>query len=128
MQLTVECPPDAAVLADRALLSTLIRNLVLNAAASKPRDGTVKICCERKDGGWQIAVRDTGCGIAAEDLEKVLEPFYRVDKSRARQNGGNGLGLTLCSEIAQAHGGTLRLESTPGQGTTARVWLKEAGE
>ena len=128
VQLTVECPPDAAVLADRALLSTLIRNLVLNATASKPRDGTVKIFCERKDGGWQIAVRDTGCGIAAEDLEKVLEPFYRVDPSRARQNGGNGLGLTLCSEIAQAHGGTLRLESTPGQGTTAYIWLKGAGE
>lgn len=128
VQLTAECPENAAVLADRALLCTLIRNLVLNAAAAKPRDGTVKICCVRQDDGWQIDVRDTGCGIAAEELEKVLEPFYRVDPSRARQNGGNGLGLTLCSEIAQAHGGTLRLESTPGQGTTARVWLKEAGE
>lgn len=128
VQLITECPRDAFVLADRALLCTLLRNLVLNAAASKPRDGTVKIFCVRQDGGWEIAVRDTGCGIAAEELEKVLEPFYRVDKSRARQNGGNGLGLTLCNEIARAHGGTLRLESTPGQGTTVRVWLKEAGE
>ena len=128
VRLTVDCPQDAAVLADRALLCTLIRNLVLNAAASKPRDGTVSVCCERQDDGWQIAVRDTGCGIAAEELEKVLEPFYRVDKSRARQNGGNGLGLTLCSEIAPAHGTALRLESTLGQGTTARVWLKEAGK
>lgn len=106
VRFTAECPRDAVVLADRALLCTLLRNLVLNAAAAKPRDGTVRLCCVRQDGGWEIAVRDTGCGIAAEELEKVFEPFYRVDPSRARQNGGNGLGLTLCNEIVRARSGS----------------------
>ena len=62
-------------------------------------------------------------GISKEDLKKVTEPFYMVDKSRSRRQGGSGLGLDLCSRIAQAHGGTLAMESELGKGTTVTVTL-----
>ena len=67
---------------------------------------------------------DTGKGIPAEELSRITEPFYMVDKSRARAQGGAGLGLALCRRIVELHGGTLEFESVLGQGTTARVYLK----
>lgn len=123
-------PPGAAVHCDRALLGTLLRNLVLNAAHASAPGAPIQMLCTRCRGGWRLAVRDRGCGIPPEDLPHVTEAFYRVDKSRARQNGdgsGNGLGLNLCAEIAQAHGSRLRIESSVGVGTT--IWLDlPAGE
>ena len=65
-----------------------------------------------------LTVQDHGCGIPADKLARVTEPFYMVDKSRSRRQGGSGLGLALCSRIAQAHGGTLAMESELGKGTT----------
>ena len=67
---------------------------------------------------------DTGKGIPAEELSRITEPFYMVDKSRARAQGGAGLGLALCRRIVELHGGTLEFESVLDQGTTARVYLK----
>ena len=68
-----------------------------------------------------VTVADEGRGIPPEALSRVMEPFYMVDKSRARRQGGSGLGLALCSRIAETHGGTLELESNPGAGTPATV-------
>ena len=68
-------------------------------------------------------MQDHGHGIPADKLARVVEPFYMVDKSRARRQGGSGLGLALCSRIAQAHGGTLAMESELGKGTTVTVTL-----
>ena len=64
--------------------------------------------------------------MTAEELPRITEPFYMVDKSRARRAGGSGLGLSLCAEIARVHGSTLEFESEPGRGTTVRLLLKEA--
>ena len=72
-----------------------------------------------------LEVADRGCGIPAEELARVTEPFYMVDKSRARKQGGSGLGLALCKRIAAAHGSDLQIQSTPGQGTTVRVILQK---
>lgn len=126
-ELCVEGEKEGRVMADRVLLVDLLHNLVLNAVSAEPADGKVRILCTREESGWRVAVADKGRGMSAQEVEKVLEPFYRVDKSRARQNGGNGLGLSLCDRIARVHGSNLQIKSAPGQGTEVSVLLKEAG-
>ena len=111
--------------ADRALLATLLRNLLLNAANADETGGTLLFWNKETAEGVQIGVTDTGPGIPAEERDKLTEPFYRVDKSRSRAGGGNGLGLTICAQIAQAHGTQLQIESKPGQGTTVWITLQE---
>ena len=67
---------------------------------------------------------DKGRGIPADQLSRITEPFYMVDKSRARRQGGSGMGLALCSEIARLHGTTLTFESKEGKGTSVSFWLE----
>lgn len=116
---------DVTIRADRALLATLLRNLLLNAANADETGGTLLFWNKETAEGVQIGVTDTGPGIPAEERDKLTEPFYRVDKSRSRAGGGNGLGLTICAQIAQAHGTQLQIESKPGQGTTVWITLQE---
>ena len=125
-RLDIRCPAHAAVQADAPLLGMLVDNLVRNACAAKPADGMVHISCLPQDGGWLLTVADRGCGIPPYALDKVTEPFYMADKSRARAGGGSGLGLSLCDAIARAHGTALHIESEPGRGTAVRLWLKGA--
>ena len=127
--LDCDAPAGAAVRADRVLLADLLRNLVLNALHAEPKDGTVHLTCAEAGGQWRLTVRDNGCGIPAGALPHLTEPFYRVDKARARANGGSGVGLALCAEIAAAFGSKLEFESTPGEGTTVAICLqKEAAD
>lgn len=127
--LDCDAPAGATVLADRVLLADLLRNLVLNALHAEPKDGTVHLTCAEAGGQWRLTVRDNGCGIPAGALPHLTEPFYRVDKARARANGGSGVGLALCAEIAAAFGTKLEFESTPGEGTTVAICLqKEAAD
>ena len=90
--------------------------------ASTP-GSAIAVCAEQADGSIRLTVQDHGQGIPADKLARVVEPFYMVDKSRSRRQGGSGLGLALCSRIAQAHGGTLAMESELGKGTTVTVTL-----
>ena len=123
--LDCDAPAGAAVRADRVLLADLLRNLVLNALHAEPKDGTVHLTCAEAGGQWRLTVRDNGCGIPAGALPHLTEPFYRVDKARARANGGSGVGLALCAEIAAAFGTKLEFESTPGEGTTVAICLQK---
>ncbi|MBI1991719.1 MAG: two-component sensor histidine kinase, partial [Candidatus Omnitrophica bacterium] len=77
-------------------------------------------------GSAEIQVTDTGIGIEAQDLTRIFDRFYRVDQSRSRAEGGYGLGLAICKWIAEAHHGTIRVESAPGQGSTFSVRLPVA--
>lgn len=116
------------VLAQRELLCDLLYNLLQNARRATPAGGTVAVeVCEEAD-RVTLTVRDTGCGIPAGDLPHVTEPFYMVDKSRARGQGGSGMGLALCARIAELHGTRLELESRPGAGTCVHFTLQKAKE
>ncbi len=113
----------AEVLGDRERLRQMIANLVDNAIKYTPSGGQVELTTGSSDGVAMITVRDTGEGIPPEEQEKVFERFYRVDKARSREKGGTGLGLSICKWVAEAHGGTISLESNPGEGSTFTVRL-----
>ena len=102
------------------LMTSLLLNLVENAARSYDPEDENKTVTLRAHGRC-FEVTDQGRGIPAEAQARIFEPFYRVDKSRSRRQGGSGLGLALVKAIADAHGATLSLDSAPGQGTTFRV-------
>ena len=104
---------------DRMLLRRAIDNLLDNAARYSDAAITLAVFAEKTH--LVLEVRDTGVGIAAEDLPRLFTPFFRADRSRGRKSGGLGLGLVLSRRILEAHLGTLDLTSEPGKGTTARA-------
>ena len=110
------------LVADEMKLKQMLLNLVYNAVKFTPHGGSVRISADTDAAGaMTIAVSDTGIGIPAEQLQRVLEPFAQADGSRSRQYGGTGLGLPLVKAMVELHGGTLRLESMLGEGTVASL-------
>jgi signal transduction histidine kinase len=108
--------------ADAALLRRAVDNLLENAAKySEPTKGSIVVAASTTDDEVVVEVRDHGIGISTEDQAHLFTPFFRTDRSRTRSTGGLGLGLALAKRIAEAHGGTLDLESTLGTGTTVRM-------
>ena len=109
---------------DRTRIAQVVSNLLENAVLHTPQGGRVSVVAEVPGTGVaRFTVSDTGEGIAPEDLAQVFERFYRVDPSRSRTTGGIGLGLTIARRIVEAHGGTIRAESTPGEGSNFVVDL-----
>ena len=109
---------EAKVKIDESLLEIVIRNLVQNAKKAEPKDKKVVIfgeCLENHQ--YRISVIDTGIGIPEEHLARVTEDFYMVDKSRSRQNGGTGIGLSLCKKILEFHHSEIKIESEENVGT-----------
>lgn len=105
-------------------LQSAFSNLVSNAVRYTPSGGVVDVQAREAAGGrFELAVRDTGPGIAAEHLPRVTERFYRVDRSRSRETGGTGLGLAIVKHVVQRHGGELKIESTLGTGSTFTILL-----
>ena len=106
------------------LMESVCLNLLDNARKAVSPGGHILLEGAPAEDGYTISVTDDGRGIAPEDLGRITEPFYMADKSRARAQGGAGLGLTVCQRIAALHGAALEFESEPGRGTRARVHLK----
>jgi signal transduction histidine kinase len=110
--------------ADAAKVQTVLTNLLENALKYSPTgSGPVRVELKRRETGVEISIIDQGIGIPAGDLEHILEPFYRVDKSRTKATGGYGLGLSLCHTIMQAHGGRITIASQPGEGTAMTLFF-----
>jgi two-component system phosphate regulon sensor histidine kinase PhoR len=133
----VECstaiaPGTPPVLADGDRLRQVLINLVDNAIKYTPAGGHVAVRAASANGRpgrapqVEILVEDTGIGIPAQDLPRLTERFFRVDKARSRELGGTGLGLAIVKHIVQAHGGSLAIDSTLGTGTRVRVRLPAA--
>lgn len=111
---------------DADLLLCLLTNLMDNAIKASEAGKDIALTASMSRNGYALSVSDQGSGIPADKIALVTEPFYRVDKARSRKLGGAGLGLSLCRMIAQAHGGSLQIQSAVGVGTTvSMVWPLE---
>jgi len=125
VELTAHTPANLPYLrADNRRLKQILLNLMSNAVKFTPAGGQVTVRATLpEDGGLEIAVSDTGIGIAAHDLAKALQPFGQIDSRMTRKYQGTGLGLPLTKSMIELHGGSLRLESVVGRGTTATLLL-----
>jgi two-component system, OmpR family, phosphate regulon sensor histidine kinase PhoR len=127
VRLRSELRPQLSVRGDRAQLGLLVSNLLDNALRHTPAKGTVCLRLDASESRAVIQVADSGEGIPAGELSRVFERFYRVDKARTRQTGGTGLGLAIVRHVAEAHGGTVGVDSELGRGSTFTVTLPVAG-
>ena len=117
----LESDGDGAMIGSDTLIYRLLYNLTENAIRYNRPNGKVRITVTDEDGRLVIRVADTGCGIPEQYRESIFQPFFRVDKSRSRENGGVGLGLSLVWEISALHGGEVRVEKSSEEGTTIAV-------
>ncbi len=106
------------VLGDKKRIIIALSNLVVNAIKYGKKDGFVKVGFYDMDDKWLIEVSDNGIGIETKHLPRIFERFYRIDKSRSREDGGTGLGLAIVKHIVDAHKQTLTVKSVPGEGTS----------
>ena len=118
--------PPATAWADRDRLIQVLMNLVRNGIAYTPEGGIVSVAVNPAGDRVEIAVADTGAGIAAEDLPKIFDRFYRTDESRSRATGGFGLGLAISRDLVEAMAGTIEVASEPGLGSRFTVRLRAA--
>ncbi len=109
--------------ADSLRLRQVLLNLLTNAIKYTPDNGSIELALQRSDNQLTIDVKDNGIGISQEHVERIFDRFYRVDKTRNRNDGGSGLGLAIVKWIVDAHDGDITVISTPGQGSCFSVKL-----
>ena len=121
--IVLDANDPVVVMGDAERLRQLIWNLVENAIRYTPPGGTVHLALHRRARVAEISVTDTGIGIPEEHLPHIFDRFYRVDRGRSRAVGGTGLGLSIVRQVADLHGGHVRVRSIPGEGSTFTVFL-----
>jgi signal transduction histidine kinase len=121
--LTATLQPYVRIVGDRTRLQQVVINVLDNAVKYTPHGGSVAIQLSIEDAAAVLTVRDTGIGIPPEDLPRIFDRFYRVDKARHRTAGGSGLGLSIVQWIIHAHHGSISVESAEGVGTTVTIRL-----
>lgn len=112
-----------SITGDRERLEQVIINILSNAIKYTPEKGRITLTAKREGGRISISVQDNGIGIPKEDIPRLFERFYRVDKARSRERGGTGLGLAIAQEIVSAHKGTIEVTSEVDHGTTMTILL-----
>ena len=118
---------DITVEADPARLEKVFNNLIGNAIKFTPTGGTIRIDWDEVGDQIEVTVADTGCGIAKDQLPRIFERFHQADGSSTRSFQGAGIGLSLARDLVAEHGGTISVDSEPGEGTTLKVALPSAG-
>ena len=123
VKLALDIAPGARlVFADMRAIKQILFNLLTNAVKFSELGGTVTLAARRLDGDRvELSVSDTGIGVEAEQVPRVFEPFHQLDNSYNREAGGTGLGLALVKALTELHGGTVEMQSTPGEGTCVRL-------
>jgi signal transduction histidine kinase len=120
----VEFPGEVMVKVDSEQIKTVFENVINNAIKySRPVSDPIRIFYRSDKPYAVIRITDKGIGIPQEELSQIFEPFYRVDKSRAKDTGGYGLGLSLCKTIMEAHDGKIEIQSRPEEGTTVSLFF-----
>ena len=119
--------PGLKMTGDRIKLNQILYNLVDNAMKYTPEHGVIQVSLAEEEEDLLWKVKDNGIGIPAEDREHIFERFYRVDKARGRESGGTGLGLSIVKQLCSMHGGTICVESQPGEGSLFTVRLPRDG-
>ncbi len=117
---------DISLIGDADEIRSAAMNLVSNAVRYTPDGGTIAVSWKRSGMGAALSVKDTGIGIEAKHIPRLTERFYRVDKGRSRDTGGTGLGLAIVKHVLRRNGGELRIESTPGKGSTFTMVFPES--
>lgn len=123
LQLSADVKIKEPVFCDPMKMRQVITNLIQNAI-KYTEEGTISVACEQKDSEIMIEVRDTGCGLTAQEQGRIFDRFYRVKDDRSRKSGGSGLGLAIVKSIVEAHHGHIEVESAAGEGSTFRVYLR----
>ncbi|NLW92634.1 MAG: HAMP domain-containing histidine kinase [Syntrophomonadaceae bacterium] len=118
----LDCPPDLQVIADHERLQQILYNLISNAVRYSGESGEILIIAGRQENRVHFFVKDSGPGVAAEDLPFIFERFYRGQKHRPGEEG-SGLGLSIVKDLVELHGGSISAESKPGQGAVFTFWL-----
>jgi len=121
--ITLDAPAPIVITGDDTRLRQAVGNLMRNALVHTPVDSPIEVALASVDGVATVSVVDHGPGLAPDDAVRVFEPFYRADPSRSRDSGGAGLGLSIVSAVAGAHGGSVKVKDTPGGGATFEVEL-----
>ena len=123
VKVTLTMPEAVTIVGDRVRLRQLFLNLIDNAIKYTPEGGSVTLAVERRNDSAHFRVQDTGIGIPRDELSRVFDRFYRVDKARSREMGGTGLGLSIARWIAELHRGSITVASEPDRGSTFTVEL-----
>jgi two-component system, OmpR family, sensor histidine kinase SenX3 len=122
LSMKVDLQDEVTVLGVREDLALMARNLLENAVGYTS-SGSISVALSDSGKGYEFAVADTGVGIPTSDLERIFERFYRVDRARSRDTGGTGLGLSIVRHVVEIHGGTVKVASELGHGSTFTVRL-----
>jgi signal transduction histidine kinase len=123
ISVTLKKNTPITIVGDRLRLRQLFLNLIDNAIKYTPEGGAVTLQVERQNGSALFEVADTGIGIPPEEIDRIFDRFYRVDKARSRELGGTGLGLSIAKWIAELHRGSITVVSEPHKGSTFSVRL-----
>lgn len=124
ISMEIHCPPNLYALIDPIRFEQILLNLLDNARKYSNKDGKVTLSAYEYDEAINLTIRDEGVGIPLEDQPYIFERFFRVDKSRNRENGGAGLGLSIVKQLIEAQGGKISVQSELGKGSVFEIVLK----